>query len=82
MYQKGTHYGFDVENIISSLQDIARVLWATGYHGNAHNDYNWHDFDHSWRMNEIFDDIMFGMQKGVHISPHHLSETIKGLNQV
>jgi len=55
-------------------------LRATGFHGNALNDYSRHDFDHSWRLNEIYDDIMFGLQKGVFYSPYFLSLTIKNLN--
>ena len=56
-YYWGTINGFNDENIVKSLEDIALTLRATGYHGNALNDYNRHDFDHSWWLNEIYDDI-------------------------
>lgn len=39
-YYRGTINGFNDENIVKSLEDIGLVLRATGYHGNALNDYN------------------------------------------
>jgi hypothetical protein len=60
-YNELTVRGLDTDVMTSSLDNVLKAVRARGFKGRPMNDYSIDELDHSWRMQKLVDDLIFGL---------------------
>ncbi|CDW84758.1 UNKNOWN [Stylonychia lemnae] len=81
-YNKLTARGFNSELLTQTLRSLDQAQRARGFRGRYMNDYSQDEFEQSWRMAKVFEDIQFGLRKDQYFSPTHMAQTASLLGEM